>query len=67
MVTRHQFTSEKTFAERLAEEAERFREAAEELPRGSQARELLLRRVRQVENASHMNEWLRSSELRPPV
>jgi hypothetical protein len=48
-----------TFEERLAEEAERFRKAAEEAPPGM-ARELLLRRARQAETASHMNDWLRS-------
>ena len=54
-----------TFEERLAEEALRFRTAAEELPPGT-ARELLLRRARQAETASHMNEWLRSPGLRSP-
>ncbi len=49
-----------SFEERLAEEARIFREAAEkELP-GSMAQELLLRRVRQAETASHINEWLGS-------
>ena len=48
-----------TFEERLAEEAERFRRAAEELPVGSMTRELLLRRARQAEAASHMNDWLK--------
>ena len=54
-----------TFAERLAEEAERFRKAAEALPSGT-AQELLLRRARQAETASHMNDWLRSPGLRSP-
>jgi hypothetical protein len=55
-----------TFAERLAEEAQRFREAAEKETPGSMARELLLRRARQAETASHMNDWLKSPELQPP-
>jgi hypothetical protein len=55
-----------TFEERLADEARRFKQAAEkELP-GSMARELLLRRARQAETASSMNEWLRSPGLQPP-
>lgn len=55
-----------TFQERLAEEAKRFSEAAErELP-GSKARELLLRRARQAETASHMDDWLRSTDLQQP-
>ncbi|MFB6458673.1 hypothetical protein [Bradyrhizobium tunisiense] len=54
-----------TFEERLAEEARSFKEAAEkELP-GSQARELLLRRARQAETASRLNDWLRSPGLAP--
>ena len=55
-----------TFEERLAEEAVKFREAAEEQPPGSTARELLLRRARQAETASHINRWLSSPGLRPP-
>jgi hypothetical protein len=55
-----------TFAERLAEEAKRFKEAAEREPLGSKSRELLLRRVRQAETASRINDWLRSPGLRSP-
>jgi hypothetical protein len=44
-----------TFEERLAEEARRFKEEAEKLPPGSMARDLLLRRARQAETASHIN------------
>ena len=55
-----------TFKDRLAEEARVFKEAAEkELP-GSKARELLSRRARQAEAASHMNDWLSSPGLRAP-
>jgi hypothetical protein len=55
-----------TFEERLAEEAQKFREAADrELP-GSMARELLLRRVRQAETASFLNQRLTSPGLRSP-
>jgi hypothetical protein len=54
-----------TFEERLAAEARRFKNAAEALPPGT-ARELLLRRARQAETASRMNQWLRSPGLQPP-
>ena len=64
-VRRRRFKQTQTFEERLAEEAARFRKAAEEAPPGT-ARELLLRRARQAETASHMSDWLRSSELQPP-
>jgi hypothetical protein len=55
-----------SFEERLAEEARRFREAAEQQPPGSTARELLMRRARQAEAASHMNNWLSSPGLAAP-
>ena len=55
-----------TFEELLAEEAIRFKEAAEKQPPGSTARELLLRRARQADTAAHISDWLRSPELQPP-
>ncbi|MDP1582764.1 MAG: hypothetical protein Q8M18_04970 [Bradyrhizobium sp.] len=55
-----------SFEQQLAEEARRFREAAEQLPQGTTARELLLRRARQAETASHLSDWLRSPGLQPP-
>jgi hypothetical protein len=64
---RRRINHEKTFQERLAEEALRFKEAAQKLPPGSHARELLLRRARQAETASHINEWLTSPGLQPPT
>jgi len=55
-----------TFEERLAEEAIKFKEAAENQPPGSTARELLLRRARKAETAAHISDWLRSPGLQPP-
>ena len=55
-----------TFEERLAAEVTRCKEAAEREPLGSTARQVLLRRARQAETASHMNDWLRSPGLQPP-
>jgi hypothetical protein len=55
---------EKTFKERLTERSQRFRDEAEKIPHGT-ARELLLKRARQAEAASHMSEWL-SSGLQSP-
>jgi hypothetical protein len=49
-----------TFEERLAAGARQFKEAAEKEPPGSTARELLLRRARQAETASRLNDWLTS-------
>jgi hypothetical protein len=62
---RRRFKQTHTFQGHLAEEAERFRKAAQQAPAGM-ARELLLRRARQAETASHMNDWLRSPGLQPP-
>ena len=53
-----------TFEERLAKEAERFREAAQR--ETGTARELLLRRARQAETAARLNDWLKSPGLKPP-
>lgn len=49
-----------TFEERLAGQAHKFTEAANRLPHGSKARDLLLQRARQIETASHINKWLSS-------
>jgi len=51
-----------TFEERLAEQARKFLEAANDQPDGSKARELLLRHVRQLETASQMNKSLSSRD-----
>jgi hypothetical protein len=65
-MTRQRIKHKTSFEERLAEEAQRFRAAAEKQPPGSLARELLLRRARQAETASHLNEWLSSPGLQTP-
>jgi len=65
MAERRRIKHQKTFEERLAEEAVRFRDAAMDLPPGMQ-RELLLRRARQAETASRMSDWLRSPGLQRP-
>jgi hypothetical protein len=64
--TRRRFKHTATFEERLAEEAKRFQEAADQARPGSLERELLLKRARQAETASHMSDWLRSPGLQPP-
>ena len=49
----------KSFDERLADQAERLRKQAKRLPPGIE-RDDLIRRARQSETASHINEWLTS-------
>ena len=63
---RRRIEKQLTFKQRLAEEARRSKEAADRERPGTMARELLLRRARQDETASHMNEWLTSPGLSPP-
>ena len=62
MQKRRRIKHEKSFEQRLAEEAQRFREAAEVIPAGM-ARELLMKRVRMAEAAANMNQWLKSPSL----
>lgn len=65
MAERRRIKHQKTFEERLAEEAVRSKDAARDLPPGME-RELLLRRARQAETASRMSDWLRSPGLQRP-
>jgi hypothetical protein len=51
--------------DRLALHALRLEEEARSLPPGPE-REAMIRRARQVETASHVNEWLSSPSLQPP-
>jgi hypothetical protein len=55
-----------TFEENIAAEKVRCAEQLANAPLGPQ-RDALLRKIRQLETASHMNDWLRSSELKPPA
>jgi len=64
IVKRPRVKHEKTFEERLAEEAVRFRDLAAQTPPGAK-HELYLRRARQAEAASHINEWLKSPSQLP--
>ena len=55
-----------SFGERLAEEAQRLRDRAQALPPGVE-RDELIRKARQTDTASHMNEWLTSPGLASPT
>jgi len=54
-----------TFEQRLTQEAHRVKEQAKTLPQGKE-RELLSRKARQLETASHISEWLSSPGLQSP-
>jgi hypothetical protein len=62
---RNRFTQTTTLGDRLSHEAERLRQNARTVPIGKE-RERLLRKARQLETASHINEWLSSSGLQSP-
>jgi hypothetical protein len=62
---RNRFTQTTTLGDRLAHEAERLKQNARTLPIGKE-REGLLRNARQLETASHINEWLSSPGLQTP-
>jgi len=47
------------------EQSEAFKREAEKLPYGKECEQLLLR-ARQLETASHINEWVSSPGLSPP-
>jgi hypothetical protein len=55
-----------SYRERLAEEAQRLRDRAQALPPGVE-RDELIRKARQTDTASHMNEWLTSPGLASPT
>ena len=65
MQRRRRFKQTSSLEARLADEAKRLREEAKSLPPGAE-RDDLIRKARQAETASRMNEWLSSSGLRPP-
>jgi len=54
-----------SFDERLADQAHRLRDQARTLPPGIE-RDELIRRARQSETASRINEWLTSPGLASP-
>jgi hypothetical protein len=62
---RRRFKQTQSLEERLADEAQLLRRQAHALTPGPD-REALLKKARQAETGSHMSEWLRSTELRPP-
>jgi hypothetical protein len=65
-VERRRIKHEASLEERLAEQARRLREQAKTLPPGKE-RDGLMRRAREAEITSHINEWLTSPGLAPPT
>jgi hypothetical protein len=57
--------SKLTIEQSWHQQSEAAKKEAAKLPHGKE-REALLRIARQLETASQINQWLSSSELRPP-
>ena len=62
---RERFKQTISLGDRLAQEAERLKQNARTVPVGKE-RESLLRNARELETASHINEWLSSPGLQTP-
>jgi hypothetical protein len=54
-----------TVEEKWRQQSEAARQEAEKLPSGKQ-REALVRKARQLQTASQIEQWLSSPELQPP-
>jgi hypothetical protein len=54
-----------SFEDRIAEEKKRLEEQAALIPNGP-LKNQLLRKIRQLDTASHLKEWLSSPGLQPP-
>ena len=62
---RRHFTQTAPLEQSMAEQANRLRKEARGTPPGVR-RDDLMRRARQIETASHINEWLSSPGLQQP-
>lgn len=65
MSERRRVKQTRSLEERMAEQAERLKDQASQLPAGAE-RERLLRRARTAETGAHLTDWLRSPGLQPP-
>jgi hypothetical protein len=64
VMQRHRFVPH-TFEDNIAAEKAKLEEKAAQLPYGPE-RDKLLRKIRQLDTASHMADWLTSPGLRSP-
>ena len=58
-------TDKITIEQKWRQQSEAAKIEAQKLPSGKE-RDALVRKARQLETASNINQWLSSSELRPP-
>ena len=66
MQKRRRFKHQLTLQDRLAAWAKEVMEQAAKLPPGPE-RDALLKKARQVDVASHLDDWAESPGLRPPT
>ena len=66
MSERRRITHTATFEQRLANEVERLKTEAKELPQGKE-REDMMRKARQAETACQISAWLFSPGLQKPT
>jgi hypothetical protein len=66
MSKRRRFKQVESLRDRLATWSGRLREQADKLPDGPE-RDALLRKLRQADTASHMEDWANSPGLQPPT
>lgn len=62
---RRRFKLSKSLKDRLASFAKEVREKASRLPEGEE-KDALLKKARQADTASHLDDWANSSGLQPP-
>ena len=55
-----------TFEDQVAAQKAKLEAQVAKLPPSPQ-KDVLLRKIRQLETASHINEWLTSPGIRPPI
>ena len=65
MTTRRRFEPSQSLGDRLAAFAKDTRDEAAKLPPGIE-RDELVRKARQADTASHLDEWISSPGLQPP-
>jgi hypothetical protein len=65
MKKRLRFKQTLSLRDRLAAWSEDVRRQANQLPPGLE-RDLLLRKARQADTASHLDDWINSTGLQPP-
>jgi hypothetical protein len=66
MLKRRRFKQTESLHERLASFAKNARQRAEALPPGPE-REALIKKARQADAASHIEDWANSPGLQPPT